>query len=458
MLLLQELPSTTEEVNKQMRAVKKKLNAIAELEERAKTDDTLQLSVEQKDKMSKKSELFAEYAHLEQLLVRCQVRERAAEKAPSEDHSSISGEKADRGALHTAGLPQPTFTTSVPSTVSSHTTPTVEKLLVPSPKPADRNAVDIVSTSTEKATKQAKKGKVKGISLQEFNTILESSSNRNVSSTKVTARTPGDYAAWGRSLDANKTTASVSLSATLPTSPTVWSGQTVPTPVALATDGQKVRGSNHKAASPAPSVPSVPAVVIPAVSTDSPLKTLKKVPGTVPQVEPSAPRRARALLDFLPAATAVAKGLAPATPPPAAKAGWAVTSPAPSATTKFVTPAKSAPAASATTSPITPVRFSDIQRTEETARQSSTIATLQGNSRPWFVERHQRASSIEEVVRQQALDRAEEEEIARQVAEIDRVSLLAAKAKALKNGGEKSAKTGQGCETKKKKKLGIAKK
>lgn len=94
-----------------------------------------------------------------------------------------------------------------------------------------------------------------------------------------------------------------------------------------------------------------------------------------------------------------------------------------------------------------PVRFSDIQRIEESARKASSITALQGNSSPWYVERRQRADSLEEVVRQQAWDRAEEEEIARAVAEIDRIALLtenAAKAAASNAVGGNKKKNGGG--------------
>lgn len=110
-----------------------------------------------------------------------------------------------------------------------------------------------------------------------------------------------------------------------------------------------------------------------------------------------------------------------------------------------------------------PVRFSDIQRAEENSRKTSSITALQGNSSPWYVERRQRADSMEEVVRQQAWDRAEEEEIARAVAEIDRIALLtenAAKAKTAKAEGCKKKKivSGDLQRTSKKKQVPPAKK
>lgn len=57
-----------------------------------------------------------------------------------------------------------------------------------------------------------------------------------------------------------------------------------------------------------------------------------------------------------------------------------------------------------------PVNFHELQRAEEAARQRSNITSLQGNSIPWYVERRPRAESLEHVIRQQARDRAVEEE------------------------------------------------
>ena len=403
-----------EDVQKQMRAVKKKLSAIAELDEKVKVDSAYLLSAEQKDKMSKRKELFAEYAHLEQLLVRCQVRERAGGKAQPEDRSNVSAEEAHSTTTTTTA--QAVFPLPTPATAASVTTggsiTLIEQLSV---HEASR-ASPAPKSDPVPQVKYAKKGKVKGISLQEFNTILESSSTTassgNGKNTNTTGgKAPGDFAAWGRSLEASKVTTSTPASATLSAGSSVWGAKSAPVAVVL---------------SEANAAPPVPPPVFPAVSTESPLK---KAPISTSDTAVGAPRRTRALLDFLPAATASAKGLTPVTPP-AGKGGWSAASPGASSTAKAVTPTKAA--AFSPSHPVTPIRFSDIQRTEETARQTSTIATLQGNSRPWFVERHQRAASIEEVVRQQALDRAEEEEIARVVAEIDRVSLLTAKAQAAK--------------------------
>lgn len=136
-------------------------------------------------------------------------------------------------------------------------------------------------------------------------------------------------------------------------------------------------------------------------------------------------------MDFLPSA----KQTTPVTPPVKA-GGWAASPTPPPSTCRSAPPAVAVAAAK-------PVRFSDIQRTEESARKASSITALQGNSSPWYVERRQRADSMEEVVRQQAWDRAEEEEIARAVAEIDRIALLAenaAKAEAAKAEGSKKKK------------------
>ncbi len=432
---MQELPNTVEDVHKQMRAVKKKLNAIAELDEKVKADSTYPLSAEQKDKMSKKTELFAEYAHLEQLLVRCQVRERAAEKAQVEDHCGVSAEAVDstntlaQATLHIPPSPsqqQPSPAIAAPAEKLS----APEKVLV---SPASK-------CDSVPQVKSVKKGKVKGISLQEFNTILESSSaaasSRGSDKNSKVGKAPSDFAAWGRSLDAHKSTPAAPASATMSAGSSAWSVKSVPVAVAVP----EILTPNSKAAPAVPPVPPVPPAVSPAVSTES---SLKKAPISTPDAEFGAPRRTRALLDFMPAT----KSLTPATPSPV-KAGWAAASPAPSSAAK----AASKVAASSPMHAVAPIRFSEIQRTEETARQSSTIATLQGNSRPWFVERHQRAASIEEVVRQQALDRAEEEEIARAVAEIDRVSLLAAKAQEQATGSTARGGKADGNKTNKKKK------
>ena len=71
--------------------------------------------------------------------------------------------------------------------------------------------------------------------------------------------------------------------------------------------------------------------------------------------------------------------------------------------------------------------MADIQGEEERARRSSNLATLQGHSSPWLVERRPRADSLEFVFQVQAREAqeareklAEEEEILRAVQEIDR--------------------------------------
>lgn len=379
-----------------MRGTKKKLGAIAELEGKIVNEVGFSLSTEQKEKISKKQELFAEYAHLEQLLVRCEARERA-----------ISGEASP-------SPPEPAAVQPLAPT-PMQTTPSAGIATAPLTTLPRAGKVPVTQETTP-----AKKVKSKGISLKEFNMIVESTGGK----------VPGNLSAEGRPAEAKSSPWGAKPSAQVHPQTVTAESQTriLSAPLTLPTQCNAIPSGQARKG-------PIGDTLISPVSTPTKQPIAAKA-ATSPALvtDLGAPRRTRALTDFLPSA----KQAPPVTPPPAKLAGWAA-SPTPLPTTSKFTPPVVAVAK--------PVRFSDIQRIEESARKASSITALQGNSSPWYVERRQRADSLEEVVRQQAWDRAEEEEIARAVAEIDRIALLtenAAKAAASNAVGGNKKKNGGG--------------
>lgn len=401
-------PSSSEEVKKQIRNIKKKLTVIQELQDRQRTDKTFELSKEQKDKVQKRESLHQEMAHLEQLLVRCEVRERNSNSNNNNisSYSSASEEKKNKDESGDCFV------------LSSCTAAAAEVSICSA-------AQDALSPVEAKAVLSVPKKKKfsKGISLQEFNKVISSSGGG----------VPANLESWGKAVPSSKQSSPlVQRSAEQSASkPSPWKKISVATSRASATEHPSELNweSNGTAlpqvAASSPSTTSTKAMLLtPNKNPPSASSAVTHQQSTASEILGGSPRKAFALADFLPGSGSGRKASSViATTPQSAqsqsKACWG--SPATIATTPSTRSlsqaaasrpsSAAAPAAALTPAPtLAPVNFSDIQRAEEAARQRSNIAALRGNNIPWYVERRPRAESLEHVIRQQALDKAVEEE------------------------------------------------
>jgi hypothetical protein len=359
-------------------------------------------TLEQKEKLERRTALCVELSQLEQMLVRCEYRELKATEKESTDREQRLQTPVDRLAA------QSTLTPSKPSVAASESAQPTQRAATASKASTESCVPGTVLASVDAEVKgiaAGKKGKrVKGISLEEFERLsaVPSAAKANLAvATPSTAGTAGNP--WKQSK------AAVSSPPAAEDTPSISS----------------ITPSGRTVLSPQPAVPvaaQLNAVVRPPVSpyvtpVKAPINAIRETAKESPQTDVQA--RGRSLFDFMPAAV---KGTpVPAPPAPTAKPGWTT----PTAVHTPTTPAKLSGSKPSTT-------FSDIQRAEEEARRASNMEQLRGNTNPWYVERRPRAESIGEVARQQLREKEEAEEV--------RLALLAVQAAQAKAKAEQEAK------------------
>jgi hypothetical protein len=320
--------------------------------------------------------------------------------------------------------------------------PSAEKATLPT-APAAALSIAPQNNPASNSAKAPKKNKGKGLSLQEFNNILDSSAKKAPLQ---------DFSVWGKTIDANAPSAGIvsAKDGREAKQFSLWGAKDKVTesdllPGAMKEENEGIAsGVPVSLKMPAPSSLAMSGIKSTTSKGIAPSLTTSPQPKATPgEATISEARRTRGLLDFLPASGKKTLPAAAATPVPSPTKAWS----APTASTPTLSKAKFATSSSSSTSSVptsakpAPISFSDIQKTEESARKTSTIASFQGNSVPWYVERRKRADSLEEVLRQQAWEKAEEEEIARAIAEIDRQAALVAAAEAKKRSAKSSKAT-----------------
>lgn len=392
------------------------------------------LSQDQKEKLARRPALCAELAHLEQLLVRSEHRERRAGGAQPPAPSGLEPDVAlNTGAAAVAvtkskvleGKSKPSENFSSPPIVAS----------VPTPATA---AVDLKKPPTPSSAKKGKR--VKGISLEEFyrtggQAVDPAAAKKSVPTTPDSRGNPWKVASAvtsGSAVDDDYPT----VSSATPTGRTVLSPP-APSPVLAPAPLQAAAAPAKVPAVPSSSQSARPAAVsrlsaLPSGGSQSAKSSAPASPFTTPSKPINGPGiadlsagslpRTRNLLDFLPSK----KGATVAEPVAISKPGWTASPP--------VTSTQSA----------VKLSLSDIQRAEEEARRASNMEKLAGNSNPWYVERRPRAESLGEVARQQQREKEEAEEVHRALMAVqaaqaqERTEKLAAKANAKKKSNNKS--------------------
>jgi hypothetical protein len=316
-----------------------------------------------------------ELAHLEQLLVRCQVRERNEAKAIAS--TPETSEATAAGA----------------SVVPAEPLDVVEGAFKYVKIEKSSSSAETPAAGTGGASKKNKR--FKGVSLQEFDRLAVAATEAPKQPAPQVER---KAAAWK------------AVPVAAPVENNLPPGDLSEARAKSTDSGITASVANAKISTPVKT--AAPAKALQVVVT--PTKAVDNEP------ENTGPRRAHSLFDFLsPSAKAPLVPPAPPAPPVAVKATWS-SSPATetvSAGAKAGTPTAS---------------FSEIQRAEELARQTGNITALRGNSIPWLVERRPRAESMDAVVRQQLREKEEAEEAIRDVEAAESARKAAADAAAAK--------------------------
>ena len=343
-----------------------------------RTEGGSALSKEQSEKLERRPALHLELARLEQMLVRCEVRE-------------------DRQrAVEAAATAAPASTPPVAAVAS---TPTKEC--------AVRTALD---EPFEKVSNKKKIKPVKGkaISLEEFQKMVDVSEQaKHVPAPP--AASASEKKTWKVPVHEESTNLGPALSSATAVGRTVLSPPSAKAPSPPPSASKPRSGSFGKSAAAPPTRPP----------SHTPADA--KVEGT------DARPRGLLLSDFLPSSSA--KSSAVSTPTQAAKTTWSTPTPA--------TPLAAAPTGK-------PMTFSEIQRSEEAARQASNMTALKGNSNPWYVERRPRGDSLEEVVRQQQREREEAEEVRKALLAVQEVEQREKEKQKRKSSVRKANKGGEG--------------
>lgn len=327
------------ELQKLMRATKKKLAGIEELLSKQKQGE-YKLTAEQEEKVSKRSLFQAELALMEQYNVRLEMRNKKQPSTPL---------AADEITAPPAKAPLATVKVEATSLQSS------------------------ISTSSEQKAPSKPVVEKKQPSYQQWTSFTTtSSSSKSAVASEATSTPPAKSKKGWDISPATLSSASASGRTVLsPTDPALPSKSSAPVNHSVA--------SSSSAGSPFTSASQFSTTVNLDDLLNSKSRRKQQAPTTPPSVHASTP-------------TATWK-----TSTPAASAWSASKVPI---NVSAGTPGKTVSSVASPAAPRTP-SLMEIVAQEEKVRQNSTMATLRGNDIPWLVERRERAKSFERLIEQQ---------------------------------------------------------